>query len=117
MRVIQEFLDSLKTGEFRVPICKSCGRKAWPPAKLCPVCLSNTSLEKVESVGIVIEFAKSHVKNKEGSFGILDIDGIRLVGALKTDKISSGMRMRMVECGISEDGSPFYDFAPLESGR
>lgn len=117
MRVIQEFLDSLKTGEFRVPICKSCRKKAWPPAKLCPVCLSSTSLEKIERIGVVIEFAKSQVKNREGSFGVIDIDGIRLVGALKADKISSGMKMRMVACGVSEDCSPFYDFEPLEGGR
>lgn len=116
MTVIQEFIDRLKTGDFFIPVCKSCGKRAWPPATFCPVCLSQTTLKRIDRIGVVVEFASSHLKNIEGVFGVIDIDGIRLVGAIKAHKISLGMPVKLVTCGLNEEGSPYYDFEPFEAG-
>jgi uncharacterized protein len=114
---LQDFFDSLKLGEFRLPVCTSCDARVWPPSNLCPNCFSPTSLKKIEPIGTLIEFADSHVKNKKGIFGIINIDGITLIAGLRTDKLLEGMKMRMAACGIHDDGTPFYEFEPYETGH
>src|SRR5688572_30554911 len=75
--LMQGFIEHLKKGEFRMPVCNSCGSKAWPPSSRCPHCLSKTSLKKIETTGTLIEFTSSHVKGKEGVFGLVDMSGIK----------------------------------------
>ncbi|HEV8386651.1 MAG TPA: hypothetical protein VGQ03_03420 [Nitrososphaera sp.] len=67
-------------------------------------------MERIDPIGTLIEFATSNVRNREGVFGLIDIDGIKIVGGLRTEKPSAGMKMKMSGCGLREDGSPFYDF-------
>lgn len=106
-----EFFGRLKSGEFAVPVCMSCGKKAWPPSLHCPSCFATTKLEHVRAEGTLVEFAGSSIKGHEGTFGIVEMDGFRLVGSLDGTKFCSGMRVKMTECGITPDGSPFYRFA------
>ena len=113
MNEMREYIEFLRGGEFRIPVCASCSSRVWPPSKICPKCHSNASLQKFEATGILIEFADSHVKNREGSFGIIDMDGIRIVGSLKAANPHVGMKMKMAACGVREDGGPFYDFVTL----
>jgi uncharacterized OB-fold protein len=110
MKDIREFLESIAAGEFKIPVCGSCGARAWPPSKSCPNCYSHTMLERIDPIGTLIEFAISNVRNREGAFGVIDIDGIKIVGGLKTQRPSAGMKMKLSACGLREDGSPFYDF-------
>jgi uncharacterized OB-fold protein len=107
---MQEFLDSLRKGEFKVPVCISCSAIAWPPSRFCSKCYSPTLLQKIKTSGILVEFANSNIKNKQGTFGLVNIDGIRLVGKIKCERPQIGITVEMAKCGI-EDGSPFYDFA------
>jgi uncharacterized OB-fold protein len=109
-----EFLKSLQKGVFMVPVCTSCGEKAWPPAARCPSCLSETKLAKVSTAGKVVELAVSHVKGHEGAFGIVELDGFRLVGSFGDAKLKEGMKVKMSKCGIGPDGSPYYHFEPAE---
>jgi uncharacterized OB-fold protein len=109
---MQEFFDYLKKGEFRIPVCTSCGSKAWPPSHHCPHCLSRTSLKKIETAGILIEFASSQVKGKEGVFGLVEMSGIKLVGSFTDQHLKEGMKVRMTGCGVRSDGTAFYSFAP-----
>jgi hypothetical protein len=44
-------------------------------------------------------------------YGVVDIQGIKLVGSLSAN-INPGTKVRMVECGIRENGSLFYHFDP-----
>ena len=110
MKRIKEFLESIAVGKFKIPLCTSCGLKAWPPTRSCPKCFSRTKLESVEPVGTLVEFAKSHIRNREGIFGVIDIDGIKIVGGLKIVNPYSGMKLKMSVCGLREDGSTYYDF-------
>jgi hypothetical protein len=44
-------------------------------------------------------------------FGIVNIGGINIIGSLvSTISPSVGIKVKMINCGISPDGSPFYEF-------
>jgi hypothetical protein len=44
-------------------------------------------------------------------FGIVNIRGINILGSLdSTISPSVGMMVKMINCGVSPDGSPFYEF-------
>lgn len=94
-----------------MPVCTRCGKKAWPPSPTCSACYSKTVLKQVDKKGVLIEFAASHVRGHEGTFGIVQMDGFRLVGSFGSAKLEEGMRVRMVDCGI-RNGTPYYCFAP-----
>jgi uncharacterized OB-fold protein len=110
---MKKFHDFLRKGEFRVAVCTRCSKKIWPPAEFCCFCFSKTSFKKIEGIGTLIEFTTSHIHGKEELFGIVDIEGIKLIGSLSSN-LSIGMKVRMVECGIRENGSPFYHFERLK---
>lgn len=112
MTTIEDYLASLRAGEFKVPVCTSCRATVWPPSSRCSKCYSLTALKKTELTGTLIEFSNSHVKTREGTFGVIDIKGIRLIGSLKVVRPYAGMKVRMAACGVRSDGSPYYEFEP-----
>lgn len=63
-------------------------------------------------MGTVLEFTTSHINNSRGKFGIVDLAGIRIVGAICGDVLYEGIEVRMTSCGINSDGSVYYDFEP-----
>ncbi|AIC14690.1 hypothetical protein NVIE_004950 [Nitrososphaera viennensis EN76] len=96
-----------------VPVCTLCGKKAWPPSPACPKCFGRTVLKKVEKTGTLVEFSNSYVRGHEGVFGIIEMDGFRLVGSLDDDgKLRKGMKVKMDSCGVNVEGAPFYHFTP-----
>lgn len=107
---MQEFLDSIRKGEFMIPICTSCSSAAWPPSRICSRCYSPTILQKIMTRGKVVEFAFSNLRDKQGQFGLIDIGGVWIVGRLECNEPRVGMVVEMAACGIGEDGSPFYNF-------
>jgi len=112
---LERFIEVLKKGKFRLPLCVSCGVIAWPPSQRCPQCLSRTLLRRVETTGILLEFTSSHIKGKEGIFGVVEISGIRLVGSFSKAQLKEGMKVRMTKCGIKLDGTVFYRFEPARA--
>jgi uncharacterized OB-fold protein len=106
-----EFVENLKRGVFKVPVCTRCDKKVWPPSTTCPACYSKTALKKVGRKGVLVEFATSHVTGHEGTFGIVEMDGFRLVGSFDSADLEEGMKVRMGDCGV-RDGAPYYFFAP-----
>ena len=114
---LQDFLDSLRKGEFLLPVCVSCQAKVWPPSGTCPHCYSHTNLQKIELTGTLVEFAESNIKNKRGKFGVIELDGITLIAGLRANKLAVGMKMKLSACGIQDDGTPSYDFEAYETGH
>jgi uncharacterized OB-fold protein len=106
---MRRFYDFIRRGEFRVAVCKGCRRKIWPPSDFCCYCFSATRLTKIRTTGRLIEFTTSHIYGKEDLYGVVDMKGIKLIGSLST-KVTTGMKVRMVECGIRENGCLFYRF-------
>lgn len=108
---MRQFLDYIKSGRFLVPVCIACKTKAWPPSPYCPRCLARTVFRKVRTTGTLLEFSTSHVRDHEGVFGIVDMDGIRLVGSFDSNAtLYKGMKVRMSRCGLSDAGTPYYWF-------
>ena len=87
--------------------------KVWPPSYFCSDCFTKTELKQFEPVGTVLEFTYSHMKNRTGAFGVIDLAGIRILGSISGDSLHKGIQVKMVSCGIAKDGSVYYDFEPL----
>ena len=68
-------------------------------------------------MGTVLEFTTSHVNSSRGTFGIVDLAGIRIVGAIFGEVLYEGIVVRMTSCGITQDGSVYYDFEPSSDRR
>ena len=66
----------------------------------------------METNGTLLEFTSSHVKGKEGVFGVVEMSGIKLIGSFGSDQLKEGMKVRMTKCGVRPDGTAFYSFAP-----
>ncbi len=106
---MRKFHDFIRRGEFRVAVCKRCRKKMWPPTEFCCYCFCTTSLKKIETTGTLIEFTTSHIYGKEDLYGVVDMEGIKLIGSLSAN-VTTGMKVRMVKCGIRENGCLFYHF-------
>jgi hypothetical protein len=39
--------------------------------------------------------------------------GIRIIGFISGESLYKGMQVRMTSCGITQDGSAYYDFEPV----
>lgn len=110
--MMKEFVEHLGRGQFRITICASCMKKVWPPFPTCPYCLSKTSLKKIETTGILLEFADSRIRDHEGIFGLVEMDGFRLVGSFDSAaRLREGMKVMMDRCGL-RNGTPYYHFTP-----
>jgi uncharacterized OB-fold protein len=113
MIFLQEFIDSIMKGEFRLPVCNSCKAKVWPPSYYCPRCLSQTSLQIVDTNGTLVYFTTSYLKGREGSYGLVEMSGIRLIGSFDSPGLKEGLQVKMITCGLKPDGTPFYFFEPV----
>ena len=96
-------------------MCGSCKIKVWPPSYYCPRCYSKTSLEIVKTTGILLEFTNSYIESREVTFGLVDMSGIKLLGAFDTSELREGQNVKMVKCGVRSDGTAFYLFEPVKS--
>ena len=113
MIFLQEFIDSLMKGEFRLPVCNLCKAKVWPPSYYCPKCLSQTSLQIVDTNGTLVYFTTSYLKGREGSYGLVEMSGIRLIGSFDSPGLKEGLQVKMITCGLKPEGTPFYFFEPV----
>ena len=91
---MQEFVDSLKKGEFHCPYT-SCKAKAWPPSYYCSQCLSKTSLQIIETTGTLLYFTTSYLKGMEGCYGLVEMAGIKLIGSFDTFELKDGLQVKM----------------------
>ena len=107
----------MRRGEFRISICEACDKKIWPPSENCSFCFSKTILKENHEEGKLIEFTRSYMKYSEGVFGVVDICGIRVVGSLSGDPLWHGMKVKMTKCGISTNGTVFYQFQPTRNNN
>ena len=108
---MKEFLDLLKEGKLRIPICLNCHSKIWPPANICSNCYSGKiRMSKLESKGRLIEHSSSFIGSTE-ILGLVEIAGIRLIGVLRQGNLKPGSAVRLTKCGIDKDNSPYYEFS------
>ena len=110
--IMKHFLKCLKDHRFVIPYCVWCGSPAWPPVEKCYNCRSKVKLKRIKGPqGHLIEYATAYTKCGPVIFGVVDIDGIKLVGSLRPSITPQvGMNVKMVNCGLSTDDTPFYEF-------
>jgi uncharacterized OB-fold protein len=112
---LQEFIDSLNRGEFRVPVCNLCNSKVWPPSYYCSGCLSKTSLQIVDTKGTLLYFTTSYLKGIEGCYGLVDMAGIKVIGSFdELLELKEGLQVKMVRCGLKPNGTPYFFFEPIK---
>jgi uncharacterized OB-fold protein len=79
---------------------------------LCSKCFGPTVLRKVKTTGTLVEFANSFIRSHEGIFGIIQMDGFRLIGSLDdARRLHKGIKVKLEKCGINDEGIPFYHFS------
>jgi uncharacterized OB-fold protein len=99
-------------------VCTTCSAKVWPPSRYCPQCLSETSLQIINTSGTLVHFSQSFLKGKEGWYGLIEMSGIKLIGSLERFEmfeLTEGSKVKMVKCGLRPDGSPYYIFEPAKA--
>jgi uncharacterized OB-fold protein len=107
---MKEFLDLLKEGKLRIPICLNCDSMIWPPANTCSNCYSGKiRMIKLESKGRLIEHCSSFIGSTE--IGLVEIAGIRLIGILREGNLKPGSTVKLIKCGLDKDNSPYYEFS------
>ncbi len=104
------FKDFLRKGDFRVPICTTCRETIWPPFETCPICLSRTTFRRISKKGILREFSTTFTSETPQQFGIIDLGGVHVLGSVQGYDISLGCTVILYECGIDNNGHPFYNF-------
>ena len=110
---MKEFLDSLKEGKLRIPICLNCDSTIWPPANICSHCYSGKiKMSRLESKGRLIEYSSTHIGSTE-ILGLVEIAGIRLIGILRDGNLKSGNNVKLSKCGVDKDNSPYYEFSAV----
>jgi hypothetical protein len=50
----------------------------------------------------------------EGCYGLVEMDGIRLIGSFDTFELRDGLQVKMAGCGLKPDGTPYYLFEPVK---
>jgi hypothetical protein len=108
-------MESLSVGKFVIGRCVKCKNVIWPPADLCPVCLS-AEIEWVEPDrnGKLVECAESFLMDQPCIFGMVELNGgIKLLGRIRSNiQLKKGTPVRMVKCGV-ENNEPYYEFQPM----
>lgn len=108
---MKEFLDLLKEGKLRIPICLNCDSRIWPPTNTCSNCYSGKiRMSKLESKGRLIEHSSSFIGSTE-ILGLVEIAGIRLIGILREGNLKPGSTVKLIKCGLDKDKSPYYEFS------
>ena len=100
------FESDLTKGIFSIPICRTCNRVSWPPAKFCSVCFGEISLKRGQFNGKIITYSSKG----DDYFCMVEIEsGLRLLAKINhSPKI--GQMVKIVNCGIRDDGY-FFDVA------
>jgi uncharacterized OB-fold protein len=108
---MKQFHDFLSRGKFRVPICKNCDTKIWPPSNICKYCFSKKiRMSKLDPRGLLIEYSKSFIgKNK--NLALVEMSGIRIIGILSERRVNPGSAVKLFKCGLDKYNSPYYEFS------
>ena len=117
------FWNSLSEGKILATICKSCGKKYFPPVADCGVCLaSNMTWIELTGEGEVIAYTKIFVKpasfSQESPYTVAIArlkDGFKVLAWLinpKNKDITIGLKIRLT-AKITSDKKLKYEFRPI----
>ena len=109
--------ELLKKDKLKTSKCLLCKNLIWPPAGICPKCLSNNiKLTTVSSYGKLIEFSESFIEKKPAIFGIVKMnERICLMGRIichNDIEIREGMNVKLVKIEM-RNIKYYYEFLPI----
>ena len=58
----------------------------------------------------MLEFSTSRIKSCPSVFGIIQMDGIAVLGSISDKNPYHGMPVRMTDCGVTSAGLTYYNF-------
>jgi uncharacterized OB-fold protein len=99
MNLFNSILASASKGRLVTSFCKKCDKYIWPPKYFCILCYSKASFREVKDEGILLEKSHSSILGKEGSFGVGEFSGIRLIGRIN-DEVNVGDSIKIQEIGV-----------------
>ena len=67
-------------------------------------------MSKLKSRGRLIEHSSSHIGSAK-MLGLVEIEGIRLIGILREGNLSPGSTVKLTKCGLDKNNSPYYEFS------
>jgi uncharacterized protein len=111
---MDDFFSYLKKGKFRIPACIQCRRTVWPPSKFCSLCLGEVRSSRARQKGVVIDYTCSHIGRSKGTVGLVELRGVRLLGSIVGKPVKRGAKVMMTSCGITPEGSVFYNFKVIK---
>jgi hypothetical protein len=78
--------------------------------------MSRVRLREIRApVGRLLEYTTAHNISQPVIFGVISINGIKVIGSLISSvSPEMGIEVKMTNCGISRDGTPFYEFEKSE---
>jgi uncharacterized OB-fold protein len=118
-----KFWNSLRKGKVFATICKSCGKKYFPPVADCGACLaSNMKWVDLDGEGEVIAYTKIIVKpasfSQESPYTVAiarlkdDFKVLAWLVHAKNKEIKIGLKVKLITT-ITSDGIPKYEFRPI----
>ena len=99
-----------------VTACVRCYKVIWPNSSFCSSCFSKTTFKKLDACGTIREVSVSLVGGRKEVYGVVEIRSIRVIGSLFADATPGG-KVRMVECGINNEGCFFCRFESIISNN
>jgi uncharacterized protein len=97
MNLFDSILVSASKGRLVTSFCNKCEKYIWPPNYVCNLCYSKASFRKVNDEGILLEKAHSSILGKEGSFGVGEFSGIRLIGNINDGvKVGDSIKIQQI---------------------
>ena len=60
--------------------------------------------------GKLLEFSTSRLNSRSSAFGIIQMDGVAVLGSISDKNPYYGMRVRMTDCGVTYTGLTYYNF-------
>ncbi len=68
----------------------------------------------VGRVGRIIEFTRSWLEKTETMVGLIDMDGVVLLGSITEYRdLAIGSKVVLIDCGIFPDGKIYFSFKQL----
>jgi len=89
-----------------------CKKYSWPVSSICKYCASLTIIKPISRrEGKVLEYCTIQGTEDIEAIGLIEIGQVKVIGKILDPRsINVGDTVRLVSCGISADGSPYYDF-------
>jgi uncharacterized OB-fold protein len=118
----EPYWEAASEGRLALQRCEACGALRWPPAPVCPECLSPAARwEDVEGGGTLWSlavyeraFAAAFRDHVPYAVGLVQLDaGPRIIATVEGDDLAVGMRLaRVTDAQPPGQGRPRFRPAP-----